>query len=79
MLDIYFLILTFEFLVFVKAGNIDRFEVRFKCIGICKTSHALHHVEVEIVIDLNIKIIDLVEENIEILVGSFGNKDPVVN
>ena len=79
MLDFYFLILTFEFLVFVKAGNIDRFEVRLKGSIISKTSHALHHVEVEIMIDLNIKIIDLVEENVEILIGSFGNKDSVVN
>ena len=65
--------------VFVETGNIYRLKIGLKCIIICKASHALHHIVVKIVVDLHIKIINLVKEDIEILVGSFGNKDPVVN
>ena len=64
--------------VLVKAGDINSFKIRFQSIRIFETSHSLHHVEIEIVVDLYIKITNLVEKDIEVFVSPFCNKNPVV-
>ena len=60
----------------VEAGDINAVEVGLERFFIVfKAPHSLHYVEAQVVVDLNIKMVNLVQKDRKIFVEAFGKKN----
>ena len=60
----------------VKTGDIDTVEVGLERFFIVfKAPHSLHYVKAQVVVDLNIKMVYLVQKDRKVFVEAFGKKN----